>query len=163
MLKITTMDDLVKSSMNILEPSPVDATGNDREDGMNIHFYVTAKLSPHLIYISYCIDGVFKLTCIHYLPCLMYISYCIHGVVNFTCIHYFWSSFYPCSIVIIFPCWSFVIAWYVLYHLLHKCSVTWTGVACHSNFDVKVPPCGKGIYSAIEMFHFLFFCVRNQV
>ncbi|CAD6252369.1 unnamed protein product [Miscanthus lutarioriparius] len=26
------MDDLVKNSMNILEPSPVDATGNDRED-----------------------------------------------------------------------------------------------------------------------------------
>ncbi|RLM84470.1 5-formyltetrahydrofolate cyclo-ligase, mitochondrial [Panicum miliaceum] len=33
MLKITTMDDLVKNSMNILEPSPVDASGNDREDG----------------------------------------------------------------------------------------------------------------------------------
>ncbi|CAN6199577.1 unnamed protein product [Urochloa humidicola] len=32
MLKITTMDDLVKNSMNILEPSPVDASGNDRED-----------------------------------------------------------------------------------------------------------------------------------
>nr|CAB3454758.1 unnamed protein product [Digitaria exilis] len=33
MLRITTMDDLVKNSMNILEPSPVDASGNDREDG----------------------------------------------------------------------------------------------------------------------------------
>nr|CAB3458426.1 unnamed protein product [Digitaria exilis] len=32
MLRITTMDDLVKNSMNILEPSPVDASGNDRED-----------------------------------------------------------------------------------------------------------------------------------
>jgi len=42
------MDDLVKNSMNILEPSPVDATGNDREDGMKFHFHVTAKLSPHL-------------------------------------------------------------------------------------------------------------------
>jgi 5-formyltetrahydrofolate cyclo-ligase len=51
MLKITTMDDLVKNSMNILEPSPVDATGNDREDGMKFHFDVTVKLSPHLIYI----------------------------------------------------------------------------------------------------------------
>jgi len=37
------MDDLVKNSMNILEPSPVDATGNDREDGMKFHFHVTAK------------------------------------------------------------------------------------------------------------------------
>jgi 5-formyltetrahydrofolate cyclo-ligase len=34
MLKITNMDDLVKSSMDILEPSPLDANGNDREDGM---------------------------------------------------------------------------------------------------------------------------------
>ncbi|ONM24698.1 5-formyltetrahydrofolate cyclo-ligase mitochondrial [Zea mays] len=39
MLKITTMDDLVKNSMNILEPSPVDATGNNRED-------VLSSLSP---------------------------------------------------------------------------------------------------------------------
>lgn len=34
MLKITTMDDLVKNSMNILEPSPFDASGNAREEGM---------------------------------------------------------------------------------------------------------------------------------
>lgn len=34
MLKITTMDDLVKNSMNILEPSPLDASGNAREEGM---------------------------------------------------------------------------------------------------------------------------------
>lgn len=61
MLKITTMDDLVKNSMNILEPSPVDATGNDREDGMKFHFHFTAKLSPHLIHVSYCFDRVFKL------------------------------------------------------------------------------------------------------
>uniref|UniRef100_A0A0E0LMM4 5-formyltetrahydrofolate cyclo-ligase n=1 Tax=Oryza punctata TaxID=4537 RepID=A0A0E0LMM4_ORYPU len=33
MLKITTMDDLVKNSMNILEPSPLDASGNAREEG----------------------------------------------------------------------------------------------------------------------------------
>ncbi|XBI90567.1 5-formyltetrahydrofolate cyclo-ligase, mitochondrial-like isoform X2 [Triticum dicoccoides] len=32
MFKITTMDDLVKNSMNILEPSPLDASGNARED-----------------------------------------------------------------------------------------------------------------------------------
>jgi len=48
MLKITTMDDLVKNSMNILEPSPVDATGNDREDGMKFHFHVTAKSFLHI-------------------------------------------------------------------------------------------------------------------
>ena len=45
MLKITTMDDLVKNSMNILEPSPVDASGNDREDG-KIYFHVTGKACP---------------------------------------------------------------------------------------------------------------------
>lgn len=32
MFKITTMDDLVPNSMNILEPSPVDDKGNQRED-----------------------------------------------------------------------------------------------------------------------------------
>lgn len=48
MLKITTMDDLVKNSMNILEPSPQDASGNDREDGMNygVYFHVMWKLFP---------------------------------------------------------------------------------------------------------------------
>lgn len=33
MLKITTMDDLVPNSMNILEPSPLDEKGMQREDG----------------------------------------------------------------------------------------------------------------------------------
>jgi hypothetical protein len=55
MLKITTMDDLVKNSMNVLEPSLVDATRNDHEDDMKFHFHVTVKLSPYLIHISYCI------------------------------------------------------------------------------------------------------------
>jgi 5-formyltetrahydrofolate cyclo-ligase len=34
MFKITTMDDLIKNSMNILEPLPLDASGNAREEGM---------------------------------------------------------------------------------------------------------------------------------
>ena len=46
MFKITTMDDLVKNSMNILEPSPLDASGNAREDGMK--FISMWKLSPIL-------------------------------------------------------------------------------------------------------------------
>ncbi|CAD6223369.1 unnamed protein product [Miscanthus lutarioriparius] len=46
MLKITTMDDLVKSSMNILEPSPVDATGNDREDVLSSSSPVDLLLLP---------------------------------------------------------------------------------------------------------------------
>lgn len=33
MLHISHMDDLIANSMNILEPAPVDAHGNDREDG----------------------------------------------------------------------------------------------------------------------------------
>nr|GEV97541.1 5-formyltetrahydrofolate cyclo-ligase, mitochondrial [Tanacetum cinerariifolium] len=34
MLNISGMDDLIANSMNILEPAPVDANGNDREDVM---------------------------------------------------------------------------------------------------------------------------------
>lgn len=33
MLKISSVDDLIANSMNILEPDPVDADGNEREDG----------------------------------------------------------------------------------------------------------------------------------
>ncbi|PAN14637.1 hypothetical protein PAHAL_2G425700 [Panicum hallii] len=46
MLKITTMDDLVKNSMNILEPSPVDASGNDREDVLTASSPVDLFLLP---------------------------------------------------------------------------------------------------------------------
>lgn len=34
MLNITRMDDLVANSMDILEPEPFDAEGNEREDGL---------------------------------------------------------------------------------------------------------------------------------
>ncbi|BFG32665.1 hypothetical protein CerSpe_189380 [Prunus speciosa] len=34
MLNISCMDDLVANSMNILEPAPIDADGNEREDGL---------------------------------------------------------------------------------------------------------------------------------
>ena len=33
MLHISHMEDLIANSMNILEPAPVDALGNEREDG----------------------------------------------------------------------------------------------------------------------------------
>lgn len=33
MLHISRIDDLIANSMNILEPAPVDADGNEREDG----------------------------------------------------------------------------------------------------------------------------------
>ncbi|OEL20568.1 5-formyltetrahydrofolate cyclo-ligase, mitochondrial [Dichanthelium oligosanthes] len=46
MLKITTMDDLVKNSMNILEPSPVDASGNDREDVLSASSPIDLFLLP---------------------------------------------------------------------------------------------------------------------
>lgn len=39
MLKISSVDDLIANSMNILEPNPVDADGNEREDGKN-KFYI---------------------------------------------------------------------------------------------------------------------------
>lgn len=34
MLNISRMDDLIANSMNILEPNPIDAEGNAREDGI---------------------------------------------------------------------------------------------------------------------------------
>ncbi|KAL5196680.1 hypothetical protein ABZP36_000192 [Zizania latifolia] len=46
MLKITTMDDLVKNSMNILEPSPVDASGNAREEVLSASSPVDLFLLP---------------------------------------------------------------------------------------------------------------------
>jgi hypothetical protein len=41
MLNISRIDDLVANSMNILEPTPVDADGNARQDG--------TSLSPSLL------------------------------------------------------------------------------------------------------------------
>ncbi|KAK3125504.1 hypothetical protein QOZ80_7BG0605840 [Eleusine coracana subsp. coracana] len=46
MLKITNMDDLVKNSMNILEPSPLDANGNDREEVLSASSPVDLFLLP---------------------------------------------------------------------------------------------------------------------
>ncbi|KAF0905859.1 hypothetical protein E2562_008894 [Oryza meyeriana var. granulata] len=46
MLKITTMDDLVKNSMNILEPSPLDASGNAREEVLSASSPVDLFLLP---------------------------------------------------------------------------------------------------------------------
>ncbi|BAT02316.1 Os07g0578600 [Oryza sativa Japonica Group] len=46
MLKITTMDDLVKNSMNILEPSPLDASGNAREEVLSTSSPVDLFLLP---------------------------------------------------------------------------------------------------------------------
>ncbi|XP_066342955.1 5-formyltetrahydrofolate cyclo-ligase, mitochondrial-like [Miscanthus floridulus] len=57
MLKITTMDDLVKNSMNILEPSPVDATGNDREDVLSSSSPVDLLLLPGMSSIIYFINA----------------------------------------------------------------------------------------------------------
>jgi 5-formyltetrahydrofolate cyclo-ligase len=45
MLHISHMEDLVANSMNILEPAPVDAQGNDREDGSVLFFYVATIIS----------------------------------------------------------------------------------------------------------------------
>jgi len=38
MLNILRIDDLVANSMNILEPTPVDADGNARQDGTSLSF-----------------------------------------------------------------------------------------------------------------------------
>ncbi|ONK74888.1 uncharacterized protein A4U43_C03F11150 [Asparagus officinalis] len=46
MLNITSMEDLVANSMNILEPSPVDASGNQLEDVMLANDPVDILLLP---------------------------------------------------------------------------------------------------------------------
>ncbi|KAK1679252.1 hypothetical protein QYE76_040100 [Lolium multiflorum] len=46
MFKITTMDDLIKNSMNILEPSPLDASGNAREEVLSASSPVDLLLLP---------------------------------------------------------------------------------------------------------------------
>jgi hypothetical protein len=67
MLKITNMEDLVKNSMDILEPAPHDANGNDREDGMEfiLILLLTMKpvVPPNLIYFCYCINSVLFEVC----------------------------------------------------------------------------------------------------
>lgn len=63
MLHISHMDDLIANSMNILEPAPVDAQGNEREDGSvllsmlpplyashNEYKPVLLKLKPFFLY-----------------------------------------------------------------------------------------------------------------
>lgn len=47
MLNISSMDDLIANSMDILEPAPVDQHGNAREDGMCDIFY-SPKNKPWL-------------------------------------------------------------------------------------------------------------------
>lgn len=41
MLNISSLDDLVANSMDILEPAPVDGNGNKREDGMALAYFIT--------------------------------------------------------------------------------------------------------------------------
>ncbi|KAJ9560199.1 hypothetical protein OSB04_005359 [Centaurea solstitialis] len=50
MLNISGMDDLIANSMNILEPAPVDANGNDREDVMLANEPVDLLLLPGLAF-----------------------------------------------------------------------------------------------------------------
>ncbi|PWA71588.1 5-formyltetrahydrofolate cyclo-ligase [Artemisia annua] len=50
MLNISSMDDLIANSMNILEPAPVDASGNDREDVMMANEPVELLLLPGLAF-----------------------------------------------------------------------------------------------------------------
>ncbi|KAI7754280.1 hypothetical protein M8C21_001148 [Ambrosia artemisiifolia] len=50
MLNISRMDDLIANSMNILEPAPVDADGNDREDVMLADEPVDLLLLPGLAF-----------------------------------------------------------------------------------------------------------------
>nr|XP_043635760.1 5-formyltetrahydrofolate cyclo-ligase, mitochondrial isoform X2 [Erigeron canadensis] len=50
MLNISGMDDLIANSMNILEPAPTDANGNDREDVMLANEPVDLLLLPGLAF-----------------------------------------------------------------------------------------------------------------
>lgn len=48
MLNISSMDDLIANSMDILEPAPVDQHGNAREDGMcgTQYLLTVQKINP---------------------------------------------------------------------------------------------------------------------
>lgn len=48
MLNISSMDDLIANSMDILEPAPVDQHGNAREDGMcrTRYLFTVQKINP---------------------------------------------------------------------------------------------------------------------
>jgi hypothetical protein len=48
-LNISRIDDLVANSMNILEPDPVDADGNAREDGTCLSLFHRWICSFHLL------------------------------------------------------------------------------------------------------------------
>ncbi|XP_073134315.1 5-formyltetrahydrofolate cyclo-ligase, mitochondrial isoform X2 [Henckelia pumila] len=50
MLNISTMDDLIANSMNILEPAPLDAQGNELEDVMSANEPVDLFLLPGLAF-----------------------------------------------------------------------------------------------------------------
>ncbi|KAL5544308.1 hypothetical protein UlMin_008092, partial [Ulmus minor] len=50
MLNISSLDDLVANSMDILEPAPVDGDGNEREDVMNANHPVDLFLLPGLAF-----------------------------------------------------------------------------------------------------------------
>lgn len=50
MLNISSIDDLVENSMNILEPAPVDGDGNEREDVMRANEPVDLLLLPGLAF-----------------------------------------------------------------------------------------------------------------
>ncbi|XP_017249807.1 5-formyltetrahydrofolate cyclo-ligase, mitochondrial [Daucus carota subsp. sativus] len=50
MLKISSVDDLIANSMNILEPNPVDADGNEREDVMLANDPVDMFILPGLAF-----------------------------------------------------------------------------------------------------------------
>jgi hypothetical protein len=70
MLKITNMEDLVKNSMDILEPSPHDANGDDREDGMKfipILLLTMKPVVPQILYISAIASIVYFLRCVQYI------------------------------------------------------------------------------------------------
>jgi hypothetical protein len=59
MLNISRIDDLVANSMNILEPDPVDADGNAREDGtcLSLSFIVGFVLFIYCrTLLSYCLN-----------------------------------------------------------------------------------------------------------
>lgn len=64
MLNISRIDDLVANSMDILEPAPVDADGNAREDGTCFFFFTGFLLFIYCqILLSHCLN---ILNCLRY-------------------------------------------------------------------------------------------------
>lgn len=65
MLNISSMNDLIANSMDILEPAPVDAEGNERQDGNSCLLPVESQFHCfHFQIICYTLTSTWVCICV---------------------------------------------------------------------------------------------------